>query len=459
MTEFKKMGTKDVQCTVTAYFENEAPQSFAPKEKHQSLLLREGNTTTLLINAGKPEKYNESALEALIKLTINQTKEYERVALSLPKPDKMSEAAFCEKVVRYTLLAKSNPFNLKKKEEKNESLPQTFFLDAINDNAVKQGQALACALELTKELGDRPANLCTPTFLAEQATSLSKDYQNLSCKVLDEQAMQELNMNTLLAVSQGSKEPAKLIELNYQGGAKEAQPYIFVGKGITFDSGGLSLKPPAGMVEMKYDMCGAASVIGLLKAVAMLELPINVMGIVAASENLPSSEAVKPSDVITSMAGQTIEILNTDAEGRLVLCDALTYAQQYKPKSLVDIATLTGAMIIALGYHTNGVMSNDEALCDKLLTAGRDANDRAWQLPIWEEYDAQIDSNVADIANVGADRSAGSITAACFLARFCKEVPWAHIDCAGTAWISGKNKAATGRPLPLLLQYLINECQ
>lgn len=460
MTEFKEIGNQSAECTVLGFFKEDSPHRLAPAMKHKISLLHENEQTTLFVNCGSKEHYKEADLAKLLGLIITETLDFKSLYLQLPKPEELESPVFCEKLVRYSLQATSKPFALKRQTasgEKVKSSIQTIFLDAVDAEAVKQGIALSSALDLTKELGDRPANLCTPSFLADCAVSLSQDCKNLSSKILEEKDMQELQMNALLAVSQGSKEPAKLIELHYQGADKSQQPYVFVGKGITFDSGGLSLKPPAGMVEMKYDMCGAASVLGLMKAVSELSLPINVIGIIAASENLPGSEAVKPSDVVTSMSGQTVEILNTDAEGRLVLCDALTYARQYKPKTIVDIATLTGAMIIALGHHTNGIMSNDDTLCEKLLSAGKKSNDKAWQLPIWEEYDAQIDSNVADIANIGSDRSAGSITAACFLARFCKDVSWAHIDCAGTAWVSGKNKAATGRPLPLLLQYLVDE--
>src|SRR5690554_2838154 len=270
--------------------------------------------------------------------------------------------------------------------------------------------------------------------------------------------MKALGMGSLLSVSAGSAEPAKLIRLSYQGADAKAKPHVLVGKGITFDTGGISLKPGAGMDEMKYDMCGAATVLGVFKAVVSLQLPINLTILIAAAENMPSGTATKSGDIVTSMSGQTIEILNTDAEGRLVLCDALTYAERFKPASVVDIATLTGACIVALGHHATGLLANDEELAQKLLQAGIEAHDRAWQLPLWDDYQTSLESNFADIPNIGG-RPAGTITAACFLARFTKKYKWAHLDIAGTAWVSGKEKGANGRPVPMLTQYLLNQIQ
>ena len=262
-------------------------------------------------------------------------------------------------------------------------------------------------------------------------------------------------MGSLLSVSRGSRQPAKLITMNYQG-ANDEKPVVLVGKGLTFDSGGISLKPPGGMDEMKYDMCGSASVFGTITAIAELNLPINVIGLVPSSENMPDGDANKPGDIVTSMAGTTIDILNTDAEGRLILCDALTYSERFDPAVVIDIATLTGAIIVALGSKTTGLMANDQKLADDLLQAGLDSNDKAWQLPLWDEYQEQLDSNFADFANIGS-KGAGSITAACFLSRFTEKFTWAHLDIAGTAWTSGgKAKGATGRPVPMLVQYLMN---
>ena len=305
-----------------------------------------------------------------------------------------------------------------------------------------------------KDLANRPANHCTPTYLAEQAEALAEKHDSLSYGVLEEADMETLGMGALLSVSRGSRQPAKLITLEYKGRDDGAKPVVLVGKGVTFDSGGISLKPGPAMDEMKFDMTGAASVLGIMAALAEIGPAINVVGLVPATENLPDGDASKPSDVVTSMSGQTIEILNTDAEGRLILCDALTYSARFEPDVVIDIATLTGACVVALGEHASGLMSNNDELADALLSAGQRSGDRAWRLPLWDEYQRQLDSPVADMANVGG-RNGGAITAACFLARFTKDYRWAHLDIAGTAWGSGKNKYATGRPLPLLLDYLL----
>ena len=317
------------------------------------------------------------------------------------------------------------------------------------------GKAIAEGMNLARDLGNLPGNICTPTYLASEAKRLARNQGKLSVKVLEEKQMKELGMNSLLSVAAGSDQPAKLIVLEYKGGSKNDAPIALVGKGITFDTGGISLKPGAGMDEMKFDMCGAASVLGTFHTLLQLDLPINVVGVIAASENMPNGNATKPGDIVTSMSGQTIEILNTDAEGRLVLCDALTYTERFKPKTVIDIATLTGACVIALGNHASGLYSNRDDLAQALLKAGQEANDRAWHMPLWDEYQKQLDSNFADMANIGG-REAGSITAACFLSRFAKKFAWAHLDIAGTAWKSGGAKGATGRPVPLLVQYLLD---
>ncbi|WP_197085482.1 leucyl aminopeptidase [Cellvibrio sp. pealriver] len=318
------------------------------------------------------------------------------------------------------------------------------------------GQAIAKGVNLARELGDLPGNICTPTYLANEAKRLAHKQAKLSVNVLEEKQMKELGMGSLLSVAAGSDQPAKLIVLEYKGGTKKQAPIALVGKGITFDTGGISLKPGAGMDEMKYDMCGAASVLGTIQTLLELQLPINVVGVIAASENMPNGSATKPGDIVTSMSGQTIEILNTDAEGRLVLCDALTYTERFKPKAVVDIATLTGACVIALGNHATGLFSNNDELAKALLKAGDEAADRAWHMPLWDDYQKQLDSNFADMANIGG-REAGSVTAACFLSRFAKKFPWAHLDIAGTAWRSGGAKGATGRPVSMLVQYLLNQ--
>ncbi|MBV4501434.1 leucyl aminopeptidase [Pseudomonas shirazensis] len=324
------------------------------------------------------------------------------------------------------------------------------------ERAVQHATAIASGMAFTRDLGNLPPNLCHPVFLAEQAKELGKTHKGLKVEVFDEKKIKELGMGAFYAVGQGSEQPPRLIVMQYQGGKKSEKPYVLVGKGITFDTGGISLKPGAGMDEMKYDMCGAASVFGTLRAVLELKLPINLVCILACAENMPSGNATRPGDIVTTMSGQTVEILNTDAEGRLVLCDALTYAERFKPQAVIDIATLTGACIVALGSHTTGMLGNNDELLGQLLDAGKRADDRAWQLPLFDEYQEQLDSPFADVANIGGPK-AGTITAACFLSRFAKAYNWAHLDIAGTAWISGgKDKGATGRPVPMLTQYLLD---
>jgi len=324
------------------------------------------------------------------------------------------------------------------------------------EQAVREGVAIAAGVKLTKDLGNLPPNLCTPAYLAEQAQALAREFSALQVEVLEEADMEELGMGALLAVTRGSAQPAKLIRLAYRQGPAAAKPYVLVGKGVTFDTGGISLKPGEGMDEMKYDMCGAASVLGTLRACAELKLPLNVVGLIPAVENMPGGRASRPGDIVTSLSGQTIEILNTDAEGRLILCDALTYAERDEPAAVIDIATLTGACIIALGRHPHGLFSNHPPLAHALAAAGHAASDRAWELPLWEDYQEGLDSNFADMANVAGNRDGGAIMAACFLSRFAKKFHWAHLDIAGTAWKSGKAKGATGRPVPLLTQYLLD---
>tara|TARA_B100000035_G_scaffold308644_3_gene313643 strand:+ start:709 stop:2175 length:1467 start_codon:yes stop_codon:yes gene_type:complete len=326
------------------------------------------------------------------------------------------------------------------------------------DSAAQFAQSLATAeaMDICRDLGNLPGNICTPTYLAEQAITMAGKADKVSVEILDEDEMAILGMHCLLSVGNGSVEPSKLIVLKYQGTDKDSAPHVLVGKGITFDTGGISLKPGGAMDEMKYDMCGAASVLATMQAVIDMDLDLNVVAIVASAENMPAGNATKPGDIVTTMSGQTVEILNTDAEGRLVLCDALTYAERFKPASVVDVATLTGACIIALGHHTTAVLSNDDDFAQDLVKAGQEAFDATWQLPIGEEYQEQLQSNFADLANIGG-RPAGTITAACFLARFAESFKWAHLDIAGTAWTSGKAKGATGRCVPLLVQHLVNQ--
>ncbi|MEY2700763.1 MAG: aminopeptidase [Pseudomonadota bacterium] len=348
-------------------------------------------------------------------------------------------------------------------EEKHTALKSLCVLAEYEDQVeslqvpLRQAEAMASGMRLTRDLANLPGNHCTPSILAEHAEKLAKQHKKLKADILDEKDMSALGMGSLLSVSRGSREPAKLIVLEYDGGGKEA-PIVLIGKGLTFDAGGISLKPAAAMDEMKYDMSGGAAVLGVMQAVAEMRLQLNLVGIVAASENLPDGQANKPGDVVTSMAGITIEILNTDAEGRLLLCDALTYAKRFEPRAVIDIATLTGACVVSLGRKASGMMGNNDRLCEQLQAAGEEALDRVWRMPIWDEYQDQLKSNFADVANIGGPE-AGSITAACFLSRFAKDYPWAHLDIAGTAWNTGADKGATARPVPLLMQYLLTEAE
>ncbi len=316
------------------------------------------------------------------------------------------------------------------------------------------GAAIGSGIALARDLGNLPPNICTPTYLGNRALQLAKEFPSIKAKAIDAAGIKLLKMGAFLAVTQGSDQAPRLIVCEYRGAKKEVAPVCLVGKGITFDSGGISLKDPPAMDEMKYDMSGAGSVLGALRAVAELKLPINLVVVVAACENMPSGAAVKPADIVTTMSGQTVEILNTDAEGRLVLCDAITYSRRFKPAVVIDVATLTGACIVALGNHFSGLMSNDEGLADDLAAAGIRADDRVWPLPIGDEYVDQLKSNFADIANVGG-REGGACTAASFLWKFAKDLKWAHLDVAGTAWLSGSQKGSTGRPVPLLVDFLV----
>jgi leucyl aminopeptidase len=418
----------------------------------------------LLVGCGKEDEMNEknylSVMTAAIK-HLNGTGTTD-ATLYLTELD-VAEQSLAWKIRQATIAIQDTIYKFDHLKSKPEDHPQALrkIAYALPDRnelataelALTEGLAIAEGMTLAKNLGNLPGNVCTPTYLANEAKKLAKTHQ-LAIEVLDKGAMEKLGMNTLLSVSRGSREPPKFIIARYQGGAKKENPIVLVGKGITFDSGGISLKPGAEMDEMKYDMSGAASVLGTLKAVALLKLPLNLIVVIPASENLPDGAASKPGDIVTSMSGQTVEILNTDAEGRLVLCDALTYVERFNPECVIDVATLTGACVIALGHVTSGLLANHEGLAQELLAAGQASCDRAWQLPLWDDYQEQLKSNFADMANIGG-RAAGSITAACFLARFTKKYRWAHLDIAGTAWRSGKEKGSTGRPVPLLTQFLL----
>lgn len=331
-----------------------------------------------------------------------------------------------------------------------------FAADASARSALDQAAAIAAGVRQARELGNLPPNICNPAYIAAQAQKYAEATDGVSCEVLEREQMQELGMGSLLGVAQGSANPPKLVVLRWNGGGN-ARPYALVGKGITFDTGGISLKPGPGMEEMKFDMCGAAGMFGAFVAATTLKLPLNLVCVLAAVENMPDGSSYRPSDVLTSMSGLTIEVLNTDAEGRLILCDALTYVQKYNPQVIIDAATLTGACVIALGKHASGLMSKDDELADQLLAAGNASLDRAWRLPLWDDYQSQLDSGFADVANIGG-KNAGAITAGCFLARFTEGQRWAHLDVAGTAWDEGRKGLATGRPVPLLVQYLIDRC-
>ena len=418
----------------------------------------------LLVSSGDQDKLEPKQFATLVNNTLQQLKKVSVASAALHfqdlEVDGRDRAWQIRQTVEWIEDAQYQFSDCKSKKTKPGKLKQLSLAIAGNrgsaQTALDQAKAISGGKALARTLGNLPGNICTPTYLAEQAQALAKKHKPVTAKILSEAQMKKLGMGSLLSVSAGSEQPAKLIIMHYKGGKAGAKPQVLVGKGITFDTGGISLKPGGAMDEMKFDMCGAASVFGTMQAVADMKLPLNVIGVVAAAENMPGSRATKPGDIVTSMSGQTIEILNTDAEGRLVLCDALTYVERFKPAAVVDIATLTGACIMALGHHASAVLANNDDLAEKLLAAGRQTQDKAWPLPLWDEYQSSLDSNFADIANIGG-RPAGTITAACFLSRFTKKYPWAHLDIAGTAWLSGKAKGATGRPVPMLTQYLIDQ--
>lgn len=417
----------------------------------------------LLVGLGEKSKLHDREYRNAVQAAFNalhETGALDAVLFLIEDPVIKREISW--KISHTVIMAMKSvyhPDQLKSKHEGSKqhlrkvTLSTTSRVDSdIGEKALQWGLATAYGMSLTKDLGNLPPNVCTPSYLAEVAIKMAKTYK-LKATVLEQKDMERLGMGSLLSVAQGSSQPAKLITLEYWGRKKKEKPVVLVGKGVTFDTGGISLKPAAEMDEMKYDMCGAASVLGTIAAIAQMRLPINVVGIIPATENMPGGNATKPGDIVTSMSGQTIEILNTDAEGRLILCDALTYAERYEPEVVIDIATLTGACVIALGHVASGLLSNNEELAMELLNASEQAADRAWHLPLWDDYQEQLKSNFADMANIGG-RAAGTITAACFLSRFTKKYRWAHIDIAGTAWESGKKKGATGRPVPLLTQFL-----
>ena len=420
----------------------------------------------LLVGLGKERDFRErefrSAIRAAVRL-LNETGSYEAVVYLTEEKVKRREVAWrvehavvvaMEAVYRFDQM-KSQPADVRRPLRKlTLSVPQRSDLTA-GEAAAARGLAIAHGMDLARDLGNLPGNICTPTHLAERAQALAQEL-GFKCEVFERGKLEELKMGSFLSVTNGSDQPPKFIVLEYFGGPKKQRPLVLVGKGITFDSGGISLKPGNDMDQMKFDMCGAASVLGAFRAVAELKTKVNLIGLVPTCENMPNGRATKPGDVVRSMSGQTIEVLNTDAEGRLILCDALTYAERYEPAAVVDIATLTGAMVIALGHIACGVFSNSDSLGRALLNAGEDAFDRGWQLPLWDDYQEALNSNFADFANIGG-RAGGSITAACFLSKFAKKFDWAHLDIAGVAWKEGKEKGATGRPVPLLTTWVLSQ--
>ena len=414
----------------------------------------------LLVGAGDADKLSRKAVAEALRSTAKALQNTQIKSLGIAPLDAVPGLEPAQLITSAVLALRECQYQFQ--SLKSEKAPEfalskvEFWVDKKTERAARlaleQAVAIANGVDLAKDLGNLPGNVCTPSYLANTAKKLGKQFK-LKVQVLERKQIEALRMGSFLSVARGSEEPCKFIVLEYNGAAKSAKPVVLVGKGITFDTGGISLKPGAEMDEMKYDMCGAASVLGTLHAVAQMQLPLNVVGLIPATDNMPSGRATKPGDIVTSMSGQTIEVLNTDAEGRLILCDALTYAERYQPQAVVDIATLTGACVVALGAVNSGLFTPDDALADELLQAGRNALDPCWRMPVEDEYQELLKSPFADMANIGG-RWAGSVTAACFLARFTKKYDWAHLDIAGTAWKSGANKGATGRPVPLLVEFL-----
>ena len=424
------------------------------------------NQRVLLIGLGKEKEFRDkeygTALRATMKALKDSAAEDALITLTtLP----VRKRGLSWKIRQTAIIAQESTYRFDQFKSQKKDKPATLrhlILVAESkkemeaaERALTEGLAIAEGIALAKTLGNLPGNVCTPSHLADTALQMAGEH-GIDCQILDREEMEQLGMHSLLSVARGSHQPPKFIVLHYKpANARNKKPLVLIGKGITFDSGGISLKPGEGMDEMKFDMCGAASVLGTLKAAVRMQLPLDIVAIVPTCENMPGSRASKPGDIVTSMSGQSIEILNTDAEGRLILCDALTYAERFKPDTVIDVATLTGACVIALGHVASGLFANDEKLARALRDAGEESLDRAWQLPLWDDYQDQLKSNFADMANIGG-RPAGSVTAACFLSRFAKKFDWAHLDIAGTAWKSGAEKGATGRPVPLLAHYLLD---
>jgi len=421
----------------------------------------------LLVGCGKERELNERQYKQIVAKTIktlNETGSMEAVSflteLHVKGRDtywKVRQAVEAANDSVYTFLQ----LKTKKGEPRRPLRKMVFNLTtrkelSVGERAIEHAEAISKGVKVAKDVSNMPPNICNPLYLNQQSKELVDAYASLSLDTIDEAAMQELGMNTYLAVGRGSVNESIMSVIHHKGGKEGDAPIVLVGKGLTFDSGGISIKPSDAMDEMKYDMCGASGVLGVMHTVAALNLPINVIGVIAGCENMPDANAYRPGDVLTTMSGQTVEVLNTDAEGRLVLCDALTYVERFEPELVIDIATLTGACVIALGKHATAVFSQHNPLAHEILNASEQSSDKAWRMPLWDEYQDQIDSPFADMSNLGG-RPAGAITAACFLSRFTRKYNWAHLDIAGTAWVSGANKGATGRPVPMLSQFLMNK--
>ena len=427
-----------------------------------TLLLRDlpGVTAERVLLVGMGEKTAEGAFRDAVRAAANALRELGTKDAALFLVDMKVASRPLTWNVRHAVLGIREAFyrfDQLKSEKKNSAAALARVILPLSakaelTNAVREADATADGVDLAKTLGNLPPNICTPGYLAAEAQKLAREFK-LKVEVLERKDMEKLGMGALLAVARGAHQPPKLIVLHYRG-SKNKKPIALVGKGITFDTGGISLKPAGEMDEMKYDMSGAGSVLGAIRALAGMKAPVNVVGLIPATENMPGGQATRPGDIATTLSGQTVEILNTDAEGRLILCDALTYAERFNPDTVIDIATLTGAIVIALGHVTSGLFANDQKLADEIRDAADDAWDRVWQMPLWEDYQEQLRSNFADFANIGG-RPAGSITAASFLARFTRKMRWAHLDIAGTAWKGGREKGSTGRPVPLLVRYAL----
>jgi leucyl aminopeptidase len=421
----------------------------------------------LLVGCGKERELNERQYKQIVAKTIktlNETGSMEAVSflteLHVKGRDtywKVRQAVEAANESVYSFLQ----LKTKKGEPRRPLRKMVFNLPTrkdlpVGERAIEHALAISKGVKITKDVSNMPPNICNPKYLNEQCSELVSQYSTLSLDTVDEAAMEKLGMHTYLAVGRGSVNESIMSVIHHNGGKKDEKPYVLVGKGLTFDTGGISIKGADAMDEMKYDMCGGASVLGVMQSIAELNLPINIIGVVAGCENMPDANAYRPGDILTTMSGQTVEVLNTDAEGRLVLCDALTYVERFDPELVIDIATLTGACVIALGKHASAVLTQHNPLAHEMLNASEQSSDKAWRLPLWDEYQDQIESPFADMTNLGG-RPAGTITAACFLSRFTRKYTWAHLDIAGTAWLGGASKGATGRPVPMLTQFLMNK--